>query len=63
MKETIAIQVETVEIAITFTFPFEETWQIASVRDAQGRFAAIAPWMEGAKLRSVWDAILEYFED
>jgi hypothetical protein len=63
MKETILVKVESVEIAITFSFPLEETWCIASVRDAQGRFAAIAPWYEGAKLTSLWDAICEYFEE
>jgi hypothetical protein len=62
MQKT-TVQIDSTKIEIAFSFPFEETWHILNVRDAQGRFAAIAPWMDGAKLTSLWDAILEHFED
>jgi len=61
MEETILVKVGSVKVEIAFSSPLEETWNIKSVRDAQGRFAAIAPWYEGTKLTSLWDAICEYF--
>jgi hypothetical protein len=62
MQKT-TIQIDSLKITVAFSFPYpEETWYIASVRDAQGRFASIAPFTQGVNQDRVYEAFAESFE-
>ena len=64
MEKTALLKIGSEKVEVSFAFPYpEETWKIISVRDERGRFSPTAPWYEGAKLTSLWDALREYFAE
>ena len=63
MREQIEIQIENATLAISFSLPWDESWQVERARDERGRFLPLAPWNEGASVRLIILTLEEYFAD
>ena len=63
MREQIEIQIENATLTISFSLPWDESWQVERVRGERGRFSPLAPWDEGARVRLIILTLEEYFAD